>query len=87
MRVERGIEDICLDTAQTVKGLPEDASSKLAVYQNLRSTERYGYKDLTYYRFFKFFFFELSSRLRSVIIPKSHLKSKFNLISIRALSF
>lgn len=75
MCVEGGIEDICLNTAQTVKGLPEDACGELAVYQNLRgSTERLVHKDLTYITAL-LIPYELVSSLRSSISPASSLKS------------
>lgn len=38
--VEGGIQDVCLDSIQTMKGLPEDACSELAVYENLEEAER-----------------------------------------------
>lgn len=46
---EGRIEDVCLDTIQTMKGLSEDTCSELAVYQDLRrSTERLVHKGCTF---------------------------------------
>ena len=62
--VEGRIEDVWLDSAQTMKGLSEDACSELAVYQNLReNTERLVHKDCTYITGS----YKLDSSLRSVI--------------------
>lgn len=38
-RVQGGIEDICLDPCETLKGLPEDSRGELAVYQNLYASK------------------------------------------------